>query len=52
LLLCYYASRNGVEIVQKLTTLPVYGTPEEVSQVMAGLCQYADYRRKTGTFPS
>jgi len=52
LLLCYYASRSGTEMIQSLTSLPVYGTPEEVSQVMAGLCQYADYRRKTDTFPS
>ena len=51
LLLCYYASRSGTEMIQGLTSLPVYGTPEEVSQVMAGLSQYADYRRKTGTFP-
>ena len=53
MLLCYYASRRGAELIQGMTdTLPVYGTPEEVSQVMAGLCQYADYRKKTGTFPS
>lgn len=52
LLMCYYASRRGAELVQGLTTLPVYATPEEVSQVMASLCQYADYRRRTGTFPS
>lgn len=52
LLLCYYGSRRGAELIQSLTTLPVYGTPEEVCQVMAGLCQYADYRRKTGTFPA
>ena len=51
LLLCYYASRRGAELVQSLTSLPVYGTPEEISQVMASLCQYADYRRQTGTFP-
>jgi len=52
LLLCYYASRRGAELVQSLTSLPVYGTPEEISQVMASLCQYADYRRQTGTFPA
>jgi len=52
LLLCYYASRRGAELIQSLTQLPVYGTPEEVSQVMAALCQYADYRRQTGTFPA
>ena len=52
LLLCYYGSRRGAELVQSLTTLPVYGTPEEVSQVMASLCQYADYRRQTRTFPA
>ena len=51
LLLCYYASRRGAELVQSLTTLPVFGTPEEISQAMASLCQYADYRRQTGTFP-
>jgi acyl-CoA synthetase (NDP forming) len=50
LLLCYYASRRGAELVQSLTSLPVYGTPEEISQVMASLCQYADYRRQTETF--
>ena len=52
LLMCYYASRRGAELVQSLTSLPVYGTPEEISQVMASLCQYADYRRQTGTFPA
>ena len=53
MLLCYYASRSGAELIQGMTdTLPVYGNPEEVSQVMAGLCQYADYRKQTGTFPS
>ncbi len=51
LLLCYYASRRGAELIQSMTSLPVYGTPEEVSQVMAALCQYADYRRQTNTFP-
>ncbi len=51
LLLCYYASRRGAELIQGMTSLPVYGTPEEVSQVMAALCQYADYRRKTDSFP-
>lgn len=51
LLLCYYASRRGAELIQGMTSLPVYGTPEEVSQVMAAMCQYADYRRKTNTFP-
>ncbi|MBN1152383.1 MAG: acetyl-CoA synthetase, partial [Dehalococcoidia bacterium] len=51
LLLCYYASRRGAELVQSLTHLPVYGTPEEISQAMGSLCQYADYRRNTGTFP-
>ena len=52
LLMCYYASRRGAELIQGLTTLPVYGTPEEVCQAMASLCQYADYRKRTGTFPS
>lgn len=52
LLLCYYASRRGAELIQSMTSLPVYGTPEEVSQVMAALCQYADYRRKTNSFPA
>jgi len=52
LLLCYYAGRTGAETIQRLTSLPVYGTPEEVSQVMAGLSEYAEYRRKTGTFPA
>ena len=52
LLLCYYGSRKGAELIQSLTSLPVYGTPEEVCQAMAGLCDYADYRRKTATFPS
>ena len=52
LLLCYYASRSGAEMIQGLTSLPVYGTPEEVAQVMAGLSRYADYRRKTDTFPA
>ncbi len=52
LLLCYYGSRRGAELIQGMTrSLPVYGTPEEVCQVMAGMCQYAQYRRKTGTFP-
>jgi acyl-CoA synthetase (NDP forming) len=51
LLLCYYGSRKGAELIQGLTSLPVYGTPEEVSQAMAGLCDYADFRRKTNTFP-
>ncbi len=49
LLLCYYGSRRGAELIQGMTrSLPVYGTPEEVCQVMAGMCQYAQYRRKTG----
>lgn len=53
MLLCYYASRRGAELIQSMTDiLPVYATPEEISQVMAGLCQYADYRKQTGTFPS
>jgi len=52
LLLCYYGSRRGAELVQSLTWLPVYGTPEEICQAMACLCRYADYRRQTGTFPS
>jgi len=53
LLLCYYGSRRGAELIQGMTqSLPVYGTPEEVCQVMAGLCDYADYRRKTNTFPA
>ena len=52
LLLCYYGSRRGADIVQSLTKLPVYATPEEVCQAMACLCRYADYRRRTGTFPS
>jgi len=52
LLLCYYGSRRGAELVQSLTSLPVYGTPEEICQVMASMADYADYRRRTGTFPA
>ncbi len=52
LLMCYYAGRRGAELVQGLTSLPVYASPEEISQVMASICQYADYRRQTGTFPA
>ncbi len=51
LLLCYYGSRRGAELVQSLTWLPVYGTPEEICQVMAAMADYADFRRRTGTFP-
>lgn len=52
LLLCYYASRRGAEQVQSMTSLPVYGTPEEVSTVMGCMAWYADYRRQTATFPA
>ncbi len=52
LLLCYYASRRGAELVQSMTSLPVYGTPEEVSTVMGCMAWYADYRRQTATFPA
>jgi acyl-CoA synthetase (NDP forming) len=53
LLLCYYGSRRGAEMIQGMTgSLPVYGTPEEVCEVMAGMCRYADYRKKVGTFPT
>ena len=43
-LLCYYGRPQNIDVVQRMTTrLPVYGTPEEVAQVMAHLRQYGEY---------
>jgi len=52
LLICYYARPEGVDIIQQMTTqIPVYGSPEEVGQVMAGLHQYGDYLKRVGCCP-
>ncbi len=51
-LICYYARPEGVDVIQRMTTrIPVYRSPEEVGQVMAGLYQYGDYVKRVGCNP-
>jgi len=48
-LLCYYARPEGVATVQSMTDLiPVYGSPEDVGQAIAGLQQYGVYLKRHG----
>ena len=48
-LLCFYARPEGVETVQAMTRLiPVYKSPEDVGQAVAGLQQYGVYLRRHG----
>jgi len=49
LAICFYARPEGVETIQAMTqSLPVYGSPEDVGQVMACLHQYGAYLRRAG----
>ena len=47
--ICFYARPEGVETIQAMTrSLPVYGSPEDVGQVMACLSQYGAYLARCG----
>ncbi len=51
-LICYYARPEGVDVIRRMTAqIPVYRSPEEVGQVMAGLQQYGDYVKRVGCWP-
>ncbi len=48
-LLCFYARPEGVDVIQAMTDLlPVYKSPEDVGQAIAGLQQYGVYLRRHG----